>query len=57
MPRKRKESKPFNIRMDKAVYDKLEEFCDTAGQTKTVAVERAVLMYVEHFSDQEKKEQ
>lgn len=47
MPREKKESKPFNIRMEKAVYDKLVEFCEVSGQSKTLAVERAILLYIE----------
>ncbi len=46
MPREKKESKPFNIRMEKSIYDKLVEFCEVSGQSKTLAVERAVLLYI-----------
>ena len=35
--------------MDKAVYDKLCDFCEKTGQMKTVAVERALLMYMESY--------
>ena len=47
MPREKKESKPFNIRMEESVYDKLVEFCNVSGQSKTLAVERAILLYIE----------
>ena len=48
MPREKKESTPFNIRMEKSVYDRLVEFCEVSGQSKTLAVERAVILYIEH---------
>jgi len=46
MSREKKESKPFNIRMEKSIYDKLVEFCEVSGQSKTLAVERAILLYI-----------
>lgn len=52
MPRKKKDSKPFNIRMERSVYDKLVEFCKESGQSKTIAVECAVQMYIEQNKQQ-----
>lgn len=49
MIRPRKEYKAFSLRMDKTVYEKLCDFCDKTGQMKTVAVERALLMYMESY--------
>ena len=40
MARPKKDSKVLNIKLSAPVYDKLEEFCDESGQTKTLAVER-----------------
>lgn len=40
MPRPKKDGKVLNIKLSVSVYDKLEEFCDESGQTKTLAVER-----------------
>jgi len=40
MPRPKKDAKILNIRLDKEINDKLEKFCEEAGQSKTVAVER-----------------
>lgn len=40
MPRPKKDGKVLNIKLSVPVYDKLEEFCDESGQTKTLAVER-----------------
>ena len=35
--------------MEKSIYDKLTRFCEDAGQSKTVAVERAIEMYVDDY--------
>lgn len=40
MARPKKDGKVLNIKLSVSVYDKLEEFCDESGQTKTLAVER-----------------
>lgn len=45
MARPRKENHPISIRMDKAIYDRLNEFCEVSGQPKTVAIERAISEY------------
>lgn len=40
MPRPKKDAVPLNIRLDKTVADRLAEYCETTGQTKTTAIER-----------------
>lgn len=40
MPRRKKNAKVLNIKLDIAVSDKLEAFCEESGQSKTIAVER-----------------
>jgi hypothetical protein len=40
MPRPKKDSKVLNIKLSVPIYNKLAEFCDESGQTKTLAVER-----------------
>ena len=56
MPREKKESKPFNIRMERSIYEKLVKFCELSGQSKTLAVERAVLLYIDRAGLQNAKE-
>ena len=46
MARPKKENHPISIRMDKAIYDRLNEFCEVSGQPKTVAIERALVAYI-----------
>lgn len=55
MARQKKDSRPFSIRMDKTIYDKLEAFCEESGQPKTVAIERAVEAYVEDYNEKMKR--
>ena len=40
MARPKKNYTPFNIKMDTALYERLSEYCEQKGQTKTTAVER-----------------
>ncbi len=55
MAKKIKESHPFSIRMDKAIFERLNEFCKKAGQSKTVAIERAIDKYIDEYEEQMKK--
>lgn len=55
MPRKKRDTKPFNINMDRIVYDRLEEYAEEMGQTKTMAAERILTRF---FDEEERlKEQ
>ena len=54
MARPKKNGKYLNVCIEANIYDNLEQFCDDAGQTKTVAVERALMEYLESY---EKKQQ
>ena len=47
MPREKKESKNFACKVDRLIYEQLEEFCRLSGQSKTAVVERAVQKYLE----------
>ena len=55
MAKKIKESHPFSIRMDKAIFERLNEFCEKVGQSKTVAIERAIDKYIDAYEEQMKK--
>ena len=39
MPRKKKDAKFLNIRLDRQIHEELEAFCTETGRTKTKAVE------------------
>lgn len=51
MPRKKKDATPITIKMDQATFDRLGSFCLQSGQPKTVAIERAVNMYIDRYDD------
>ena len=55
MAKKIKESKPFSIRMEKTTFERLETFCIESGQSKTLAIERAVNMYIDDYDAKMRK--
>ena len=50
MPRAKKDGKFLNIKVKSDIYDILTKYCDESGQSKTVAVERAIDMYVKEYN-------
>ena len=53
MPRAKKDHSCLNIKIDAALYRKLMEVSEEAGQTKTMVVERALQGY---FADYDMKQ-
>lgn len=53
MARPKKDCKPFSIRMEQTVFDRLSWYCEQSGQTKTVAIERAVMRYIDEYEKQQ----
>ena len=49
MARPKKNGTYLNVCIETSIYDELTQFCDEDGQTKTVAVERALLEYLENY--------
>ena len=49
MAKKTKEYYLFSIRMDKQTFERLDKFCEDSGQTKTLAMERAINMYIDDY--------
>ena len=54
MARAKKNGTYLNICIESPIYEKLEALCVDAGQTKTKAVERALMAY---FDDYERTQQ
>lgn len=52
---KGKETKAMTIRLDVELFDRLSEFSERYGQPKTVAVERAIKAYIDHYEEMMKK--
>lgn len=49
MARPRKKSRPFSIKMEAEIYERLQAYCEESGQPKTVAIERAVNMFIDNY--------
>ena len=42
------EKRALHCQLDKATYDMLVDFCEISGQSKTVAIRRAIKAYCEN---------
>ena len=49
MSRPRKTSVPFNMKFDAALMNRLSDYCQNTGATKTAAVERFVEAYLNEY--------
>lgn len=47
MPRPKKDGRYLNLYLDRTLHEEFEQFCESIGQTKTVAAERALRMYMD----------
>lgn len=54
MARPKKDGQGINCYLERSVYNMLEEHCERTGQSKTVAIERAIVMYVNAEKEKEK---
>ena len=55
MPRQKKDGTYLNVCIETHIYNRLVEFCADAGQTKTVAVERALTLYLDEYAEKQRK--
>lgn len=55
MAKPKKDNHPVTIRMEESVYERLCEHCEASGQSKTIAIERAVAMYVDDYAEKMKQ--
>ena len=44
----------LNVCIESSIYKRLESFCFDSGQSKTVAVERALTAYFDNYEEREK---
>lgn len=49
MPRQKKDAQPISIKMDKATFERLAEYCIRSGQSKTVAIETAINQLIDEY--------
>ena len=55
MARPKKNGTYLNVCIETPLYERLEALCEDAGQTKTVAVERALALYLEDYEEKQRK--
>ena len=55
MARPKKNGTYLNVCIETSIYERLEKLCEDAGQTKTVAVERALTAYLDDYAEMQKK--
>lgn len=55
MSKPRKESTPVSFRLDAGICERLTRFCEESGQSKTTAVERAIMMYISDYEEKQRK--
>ena len=54
MARPKKPNHPVTVRLDQEIYDRLNKFVEDSGQPKTVALERALVMYMDDYYDKQR---
>ena len=55
MARPKKNGTYLNVCIETSIYERLEAMCDDAGQSKTVAVERALTAYLDDYKEKQEK--
>lgn len=54
MARPKKNGTYLNVCIGTPIYERLESLCAAAGQTKTVAVERALSAYLDDYEEKQR---
>ena len=49
MPREKKDTKTLNVKISASVLDRMEQFCDESGMTKTTATEKILERYFDEY--------
>ncbi len=47
MARQKKDAKYLNVYISRDVHEKFDKFCEELGQSKSLATERALVLYME----------
>ncbi len=55
MARPKKNGTYLNVCIETPIYERLEAMCDDAGQSKTIAVERALKLYLDEYDEKQRK--
>lgn len=49
MSREKKKSQPMSLRIKQTIADRPSAFCEQSGQSKTTAIERAIVAYIDDY--------
>lgn len=52
MAREKKDGRHINLYIERKIIELLEQYCEEVGQTKTVAIERALKQYLNDYATQ-----
>lgn len=55
MAREKKDGRHINLYIEREIIESLEKYCEKVGQTKTVAIERALKQYLAEFQNDKEK--
>lgn len=55
MARKKKDGIYLNVRINSDIYTRLAKYCEAVGQTKTIAVERALDLFIDEYEEKVEK--
>lgn len=55
MARPKKNGTYLNVCIETPIYERLETVCEDAGQSKTIAVERALTLYLDEYEEKQRK--
>ena len=55
MARPKKNGTYINVCIETSIYERLVKLCEEAGQSKTTAVERALIAYLDNYDDTQEK--
>ena len=53
MSRQKKEQKALNCRLDAAIWNELNDYCEENGTNKTFVVEKALKQYLSNYKKQQ----
>lgn len=55
MAREKKDGRHINLYIECEIIESLEKYCERMGQTKTVAIERALKQYLSEYQNNQEK--
>lgn len=56
MPRPKKDYQALNVKLDSAIMERLNKYCDIMGQTKTTAIERILTKHLDEYDRKAEKQ-